>query len=190
MNVKFPLFPALETERLDLRRLSLADAQAIYELRSDHEVARLTGREPAKSIHDATAYIHKIEKLFKENACLFWVISYKNESALIGAVCFWNFDLSNKSIEIGYELLPEFQKKGIIGEAVKEIINFGFEIMKADIITAFPSAHNPQSVGILEKLNFKLGGDTFQHDHENVEGMLTYVLYNSGYSSVSDNNFG
>lgn len=182
MNTNFSIFPALETTRLNLRRLSLTDAQAIYELRSDHEVARLTGREPARSIHDAKAYIQKIENLFNENACVFWAISYKGQSALIGALCFWNFEINNKSIEIGYELLPEFQKKGIMAESLKAIINFGFENIGADMITAFPSVHNPSSVSILEKLNFKLVHNTFQHTHENVEGMLTYVLYNSEHS--------
>ncbi|MBT2623477.1 MULTISPECIES: GNAT family N-acetyltransferase [Chryseobacterium] len=182
MNVNFSIFPALETERLNLRRLSLEDAQAIYELRSDHEVAKLTGREPANSISDATAYIQKIENLFNENSCIFWAISYKDQSALIGALCFWNFDLSNKSVEIGYELLPEFQKMGIMGEGLRAIINFGFENMGAETITAFPSAHNPSSVNILEKLNFKMVHDTFQHTHENIEGMLTYVLHHSEHS--------
>lgn len=186
MNVNFPTFPTLETERLNLRQLSFADVQAIYELRSDHEIAKLTGREPATNIHDAKAYIQKIENLFNENACVFWAISYKGQSALIGALCFWNFDINKKSIEIGYELLPEFQKKGIMAESLEAIINFGFENIGADIITAFPSALNPSSVSILEKLNFKLVYDTFQHNHDNVEGMLTYVLYNPKHSSISN----
>lgn len=178
MNTEFSIFPALETERLSLRKLSLADAQAIYQLRSAPEVARLTGKEPFMSINDAIVYIQKIERLFNENACVFWAISYKGQSSLIGAICFWNYDKENDSIEIGYELLPEFQKKGIMAEGLSAVINFGFETMGADTITAFPSDQNPASVNILEKLNFKLVPDSLQHNHENVEGMLTYVLSN------------
>ncbi|WP_051292660.1 GNAT family N-acetyltransferase [Olivibacter sitiensis] len=178
MNTNFSIFPVLETVRLNLRRLSFSDAQAIYQLRSDPKVARLTGKEPFTSINDAIAYIQKIERLFKEHACVFWAISYKGESALIGAICFWNYDVDNSSLEIGYELLPEFQKKGIMAEGLAAVINFGFEKMEADMITAFPSAHNPASVKILEKLNFRLIPKTFQHTHENVERMLTYVLNN------------
>lgn len=179
MNLNFSTFPVLETLRLSLRRLSPEDAQAIYELRSDHEVAKLTGREPARNIHDAKDYIQKIDHMINENSCVFWAISYKDQSALMGTLCFWNFDINNKSIEIGYELLPEFQRRGIMVESLEAIINFGFENIGAEIITAFPSVYNPSSVNVLEKLNFKLVQDTFQHTHENVEGMLTYVLYNS-----------
>ncbi|WP_432713610.1 GNAT family N-acetyltransferase, partial [Pedobacter sp.] len=173
MNIEFLTFPTLETTRLSLRKLSFPDAQAIYELRSDPEVARLTGKEPFRSIDDAIEYIQKIDRLHLENKCVFWAISYKGESALIGAICLWNFDNGNNSIEIGYELLPEFQRKGIMGEGLVAVINFGFENMGARTITAFPSAHNPASVNTLEKLNFKLASDAHQHTHENVEGMLT-----------------
>lgn len=176
MKVNFSVFPALETSRLSLRRLSLADAQAIYQLRSDEEVARMTGNNPFKSIYEATAYIQKIERLMEENACMFWAISYKGEFDLIGAICFWNFDMDRNSIEIGYELLPEFRQKGIMVEGIAAVIKFGFEYMAAGTITAFPSANNLASVNILQKLNFKLVPDTLQHSHQNVEGMLTYIL--------------
>lgn len=178
MHTEFLIFPVIETARLSLRRLSIADAEAIYELRSDPEVARLTGKEPFTNVDEAVAYIQKIERLFEENGCVFWAISYKDSSALIGAICFWNYDTDNKSIEVGYELLPEFQKKGIMAESLSAVINFGFENMRADLITAFPSSQNPTSVNILEKLNFKLMPDTFQHSHQNVEGLQTYVLDN------------
>jgi len=179
MNLEFSTFPELETERLTLRKLSIADAPAIYELRSDPEVAKLTGKEPFRSNEDAIAYIYKIEKLIKDNGCLFWAISYKDQSSLIGALCFWNFDLDSHSIEIGYELLPEFQKRGVMAEALAAVINFGFENMVASIITAFPSIHNPASVSLLEKMGFKRASDDYQHTHENVEGMLTYILLNN-----------
>lgn len=178
MKTEFSIFPALETERLSLRRLSPADAQAIYELRSQAEVARLTGKEPFKGIDEATAYIQKIEKLYKEAACVFWAISYKGQSALIGTICFWNFDSINNYVEIGYELLPGFQKKGIMWECISTVINFGFKNMGVDAITAFPSAHNPASVSVLEKLNFKLVPDTLQHNHQNIDAVLSYVLDN------------
>lgn len=178
MKLDFATFPELETIRLTLRKLSIEDAQAIYELRSNPEVAKLTGKEPFRSIDDALAYIYSIEKLIKNNACLFWAISYKDQSSLIGALCFWNFDIDNHSIEIGYELLPEFQKRGIMVEALAAIINFGFENMAARIITAFPSIHNQASVSLLEKIGFKRASDAYQHTHENVDGMLTYILLN------------
>jgi ribosomal-protein-alanine N-acetyltransferase len=90
MHTEFLIFPVIETARLSLRRLSIADAEAIYELRSDPEVARLTGKEPFTNVDEAVAYIQKIERLFEENGCVFWAISYKDSSALIGAICFWN----------------------------------------------------------------------------------------------------
>lgn len=52
----FSNFPLLETNRLILRRLSLDDAEEIYHLRSNAEVAALTGKAPFVGVGEAIAY--------------------------------------------------------------------------------------------------------------------------------------
>ena len=178
MNPNFSIFPNLETDRLKLRSLHINDALEIYQLRADLTVAELTGKEPAKDINEAKSFIHKIQNLISDNACIYWAICYKGEDDLIGAVCFWNFDTDSNSIEIGYELLPQYQHKGIMSEALKTVIDFGFEVIKAKTITAFPSGNNPASVIILEKAGFKLSFDHYKNSHKDVQEMLTYILHN------------
>ena len=94
----------------------------------------------------------------------------------MGAVCCWNFDLENGILEIGYELLPEFQGKGIMTEALKVVIEYTFNEMKANIITAFPSSDNLSSVTILEKLNFEIENKPYNNKHDNVANIVTYTL--------------
>jgi ribosomal-protein-alanine N-acetyltransferase len=172
----FLVFPLLETERLSLRKLSLNDAPEIYRLRSDLEVAALTGIVPALSIDDAIAHINKIEKLIFENFSMYWAISYKGDPALIGTICLWNFDIPNETVEIGYELLPGFRGKGLAAEAIKCVTSFGFDKLGAKIITAFPSEANTSSVKLLEKLGFKRSDNDHQNEHTNVAGLLIFVL--------------
>ncbi|SMD18523.1 GNAT family N-acetyltransferase [Pedobacter nyackensis] len=172
----FSKFPTLTTSRLILRKLSLNDAAVIYQLRSDIEVTSLIGKKPFTSLDEATAHIKRIENLINNNECILWGISYQDSKALIGAICLWNFDIPAETVEIGYELLPEFQKKGIMAEAVARILEYGFDTMGAKTIVAFPSAKNPASVTLLEKAGFKLAPGNFKHIHTDVEAMLTYVI--------------
>ncbi|WP_316812546.1 GNAT family N-acetyltransferase [Pedobacter heparinus] len=171
----YSTFPTLTTQRLLLRRLSLADTPVIYELRSDPEVAVLTGKKPFTSLDEATAYINKIDNLINNNESIFWAIAYKDSPTMLGGICLWNFDISNETVEIGYELLPQFQSKGIMAEAIACILQYGFDTMGAKTIVAFPSADNPASVKLLEKTGFTLMPRDFKHTHADVPGMLTYT---------------
>jgi ribosomal-protein-alanine N-acetyltransferase len=56
--------------------------------------------------------------------------------------------------EIGYELLPEFQGKGIMQEAVAKIIEFCFQALKLKSLEACADMNNRPSIKLLEKFNF------------------------------------
>lgn len=120
--------------------------------------------------------IEKIDNLIYKNECIFWAVSRREESALIGAICLWNFDIPKRTVEIGYELLERFQGKGIMGEVIVQILKYAFDVMGVEFITAFPSGKNPSSVRLLEKLGFGRDPGYFKNTHINVPGMLTYIL--------------
>lgn len=177
----FSNFPVLETDRLILRRLSLNDAEEIYQLRSDIEVAALTGRTPCASIDEAIAYIGKIDRMINKNECIFWAVSHQENPALIGVACLWNFDITKGVVEIGYELLEKFQGKGIMGEVIVRILKYAFDVMGVETIIAFPSGDNPSSVSLLKKLGFEQAPVHFKNTHINVPNMLTYILSRPTY---------
>ena len=41
-----------------------------------------------------------------------------NHFEMIGSICLWNFTDNQKSAEIGYDLSPKYQRKGIMNEIV------------------------------------------------------------------------
>ncbi|NII81302.1 MULTISPECIES: GNAT family N-acetyltransferase [unclassified Pedobacter] len=172
----FSTFPVLETDRLVLRKLSLEDAPVIYQLRSDVEVAALTGKAPFLHVNEAIAYINKIDKLINNDESIYWVASYKGDHAMIGAACLWNFDIQNETAEMGYELLPEFQGKGIMVETITRILKYAFEVIGIKTIVAFPSIDNPPSIKLLEKMGFEIASEDYQNTHIDVPGMLCYIL--------------
>ncbi len=120
-----------------------------------------------------------MQNLIDRNECIYWVISLNGSDNLVGSVCLWNFDFENEIVEIGYEMLHDFQGKGIMSEAIKKVIEYAFEEIKAKLITAFPSADNNNSVSILKKLNFEFEDKKYNNTHANIKNLVTYTLRNS-----------
>ncbi|MFQ6601804.1 GNAT family N-acetyltransferase [Flavobacterium sp. C3NV] len=178
MVLDFKIFPQLQTERLILRNIESTDAELIHKLRSDEVVNRFVGRDNSSTVEKAKEFILKIQNLVAKNEGLYWIIRLKENNDLIGSVCLWNFDPENEIVEIGYEMLPEFQGKGIMTEALKAVTKHTFEEIKAKIITAFPSEDNVNSVAILKKMNFEFEDKKYNNTHENVNNIATYTLRN------------
>jgi len=178
MVLDFKIFPQLQTERLILRNIESTDADLIHKLRSDEVVNQFVGRDNSSTVEKAKEFILKIQNLVEKNEGLYWIIRRKENNDLVGTVCLWNFDTENEIVEIGYEMLPEFQGKGIMTEALKAVTKHTFEEIKAKIITAFPSSDNINSVAILKKLNFEFEDKKYNNTHENVNNIVTYTLRN------------
>jgi ribosomal-protein-alanine N-acetyltransferase len=148
-------FPRLSTERLQLRKLEISDAEQIFSLRSNEIVNRYLGRTPANSVKDAEAFIKRINSAEPGNQTFYWAICFHNEPDLVGTICLWNFSEKENKSEIGYELLPQFQGQGIMQEAFLAVLKFAFEVLQLNTIEAWTVAQNENSVKILKRNGFK-----------------------------------
>ena len=155
----FNPFPALASQRLRLRRLKPEDVQEIYSLRSNESVNLYLDRQPASSIDDAHMFIEKINANIDNNISLYWAICLKENPRLIGTICYFDFSDTGESAEIGYELHPFYQHKGIMHEALSVVIPFGFQTLELKSIIAVLSADNENSIRLLEKNRFRLEPD-------------------------------
>ncbi|WP_316633960.1 GNAT family N-acetyltransferase [uncultured Flavobacterium sp.] len=162
-----------------MRNIQNTDAALIHKLHSDPIVNAFVGRDNSSTLKNAKDYIVKMQNLIDRNECIYWVISLNGSDNLVGSVCLWNFDFENEIVEIGYEMLHDFQGKGIMSEAIKKVIEYAFEEIKAKLITAFPSADNNNSVSILKKLNFEFEDKKYNNTHANIKNLVTYTLRNS-----------
>jgi ribosomal-protein-alanine N-acetyltransferase len=176
MNLHFPTFPVLQTERLVLRQLAEHDAERIHRLRSDAVVNAAVGRKNSSGVEDALAFIEKIHVTVKSGEGMYWALDMQGSSDLIGTICLWNYDVENDTVEIGYEMLPEFHGKGLMREAIQRVIAFVFDEMNARTITAFPSAGNAPSVALLTAVHFTLDDKRYAHSHEDLADVAIYTL--------------
>lgn len=152
--INFTPFPNLATKRLNLRQFSTADENEIFFMRSDDDINRHTGIKKATSVEDARQFIHKINALISNNESILWGITLKDADNLIGTICLWNIEPEKNEAEIGYVLLPAFQGKGFMQEAVAKVIEYGFTVMQLRSILADLTAANTKSIQLLEKTGF------------------------------------
>jgi len=145
---------ALSTRRLVLRALEQKDSAQVAVLRSDERVNQYLNRPACVSVAEAKVFIRKIQAGIANNGWYYWAIDLKEERRLIGTVCLWNIDLENSSIELGYELLPANQGKGLMFEALEKVIGFAFGELKFKKIVAVTNQFNSKSIRLLERFGF------------------------------------
>jgi ribosomal-protein-alanine N-acetyltransferase len=107
-----------------------------------------------KTKEDARAHIAMIDEKIENNEGINWAITLKNEPKLIGLIGHYRIKPEHFRAEIGYMLLPEYHGKGIITEAIKETVKYGFEIMKLHSIEAVIDPENLASEKVLLKSGF------------------------------------
>ena len=176
LHLNFSPFPQLNTERLVLRQLTIADTAAIVDLRNNEIVNQYLGRPKTTTTDEALIFIDKITQGINNNESMYWVIALKENNHLIGTICLWNIIAADDKAEIGYELHPDLHGKGMMQEALKAVIDFGFNEMQLKVITAFIVAANIASIRSLERNNFKVDTTGKYADAEEMEGNFIYVL--------------
>ena len=155
LQTNFTPFPELKTERLLLRKLTMADAEDIFFLRSDETVLEFIVREPAASIEEAITFIQRINTSVGTNESILWGITLRNNPAeVIGTICYWQLQPENYRAEIGYALRPQHWRKGIMKEAILKVLDYGYNTMQLHSIEARINPENIASSAILESTGF------------------------------------
>jgi len=175
LNRSFVPFPILATERLILRQLIIDDEQEIFTLRSDSEINKYLDRQVSNTVEDARNFINKVNENINKNDSLYWAITLGDRNILVGTICLFSFSVENAKCEIGYELLTNFQRQGIMKEAVEKVIDYAFNSIKVQEIEAFLHRDNQSSITLLEKCSFKKSNEL---DETNPE-LICYRLTNS-----------
>ncbi len=178
----FNPFPELSTERLLLRQLRFSDAHSLAQLRSDKNVNEFLDRPSTMEFEEANNFIAKVNRRMKVGELIYWVISLKAAESFAGAVCLWNIEADKDRAELGYELHPDYQGRGIMQEALHTVIEFGFTKMKLAVILALTMPANKASEKLLVKNSFTLDEDYRYVSKENAnEYLVYYLLSGSGF---------
>jgi ribosomal-protein-alanine N-acetyltransferase len=176
LNLNFFPFPNLTTEHLELRRLVKEDAPELLCLRSDASVNEYLDRPKTVTLEDAMAYINKIEMGIRHKGWIYWTVALKSNNSLIGTACLWNISREKELAEIGYELMPAYQGKGLMQEAIEKLIEYGFTIMNLKVIAAVLDERNERSVRLLLRNKFKPDTNYEYMSKEEADNLAVYYL--------------
>ena len=150
----FTPFPALTTERLILRQLTLADAPAMYALRSDPRVMQYIPRPLAQSVEDAAAFIEQMNALTAATVLLNWGITRRDEEQVMGTIGYYSLRPEHFRAEIGYMLRLDYQGQGFMQEAVAAVLDYGFEVLRLHSVEAVMDPANAASARVAERNHF------------------------------------
>lgn len=167
-------FPAIKTERLFMRTLTLEDIEAVFNHFSVPEVTRFMDIDVCKDLYEAEEIIafH-----VQDSGCRYGLFSKENQE-LVGTCGFhcWSNEGGETKAEIGFDLSPRYWGKGYMQEALKEIIRIGFDLMNLDYIEATTEVENFQSQKLLMKVGF--------HPEAQLKDDLLYFTLRDERSSV------
>jgi RimJ/RimL family protein N-acetyltransferase len=142
----------LETERLTLRRPTLADVKAIARLADDRRIAENTRRLPHPYSQD-----HAIEFVRgtanEHRGTVFLIETNHTPIGMVGVD--WR---EPDAPELGYWLGVEHWSQGFGTEAARAVIDFTFEEFDTEQVVSGARVANPASRNILEKCGFQWSG--------------------------------
>lgn len=142
----------IETERLILREWTLEDVDDLYEYAKNPNVGPHGGWKPHADIEES---LEILQTLFMDKYDC-WAIVYKENGKVIGSI---GYEVDTKRpdincMELGYALAEDYWGKGLMTEAAKGAIIYGFEEMKLDMVSIYRNPSNERSGRVIEKSGF------------------------------------
>ena len=154
LDPAFDSFPRLETPRLILRQIQLADAEALFATFSDEAVMEFYGDLPHRTVEDSHELVRRQHEWYARREGIRWGITRKGEDVVIGSCGLFKFDEEARRAETGYELGRAYWRQGIMSEALGALLTFAFASLWLHRIEAVVDDANERSKGLLRSLGF------------------------------------
>jgi ribosomal-protein-alanine N-acetyltransferase len=160
----------LESERLEIRRLTMDDDEAIHSYGKDERVAHGASFPQHKDIEDARTFLRTVLEHYEKKEPSSYGVILRKENTLIGGIGLPMHDRVNNKAEIGYAFAPWHWNKGYATEATRMLIDHLFTNTDVERVEARCKMLNTASARVMEK-----SGMTY-------EGTLrSHTLYNGVY---------
>lgn len=167
----------IETPRLILRRLSLDDAEAMYQnWATDPDVTKYLTWQPHANIDVTRQVLNAWVTRYDDGSSFIWGIVLKNTQTLIGTIAVVRFDERTESAVIGYCMSKAYWGQGIMPEALKAVMDYLFDVVGFNRVAANHDINNPKSGRVMQKAGMKYEGVLRQAGVNN-QGIIDEVWY-------------
>jgi RimJ/RimL family protein N-acetyltransferase len=142
----------LETERLTLRKPTLADVKEIAALANDRRIAEMTRRLPHPYTQDDA--VHFVRAVAGDSSETVFLIEHNHTPVGVAGVDWSEPDAP----ELGYWFGVDHWGLGFATEAARAVIDYTFEAFAIDQMISGARVVNPKSRNVLEKCGFQWSG--------------------------------
>lgn len=157
----FKQIPTLKTERLTLRNFELSDIDKYIQEFSNPNLQRYLGgipilRNDMKHINNWLTNIN--HKLLKRKVVFTWLITLnENSQRSVGRIDLGGFE-NKKAAELSYYIWESYWGLGYASEAIRKVLEFGFDTVDLLRIQAIVHEDNVNSKKVLLKSGFQKEG--------------------------------
>ena len=159
----------LETDRLILRQFVGKDAAVMYKnWASDPEVTKYLTWPAHESVEVSKDILEEWLRSYKKKDYYHWAIVPKdNNDEPIGGISAVDMNDDIDMIHIGYCIGKNWWHQGIMSEALKAVMDFFFDTVKANRIESRHDPNNPHSGMVMKKCGMKYEGRLRSSDRNN-----------------------
>ena len=173
----------IKTERLTLRLINPAVFHWAFKELSDAEICSLFQfKEESELLAAKARYAEGIESWWFKFA--WFQIFRSDDMKYLGWCGYHTIVVNHQRAEIGYELLAEEERnKGYMGEALKKVIQYGFEDLNLNRIEALTSLENEISQKLILANGFVHEGELKSHylKNDEFENSVFFALLRDNY---------
>ena len=151
-------FPALETERLRLRRFTTGDVDDLHAAFGSAKAMRYWNSPPFKTRAETARLVKVLAGAREPQWWQPWAIARKRDDVCIGMINYHHREAGNRRLELGWILAPRHQGKGYAREACAAVIRYCIDTLDTHRIEAMIVPENTASIRLAEALGFRLEG--------------------------------
>ena len=142
----------LATARLDLRRMTIDDAEFILQLLNDPDFIRFIGDKGVKTVDDARQYIvNGPMASYERHGFGLWLVELKPSSIPVG-MCGLLKRETLDDVDIGFAFLPRYRSRGYGFESAVAVMQYGRHVLGLKRIVAITDPDNVGSIRLLQKI--------------------------------------
>ena len=146
---------ALETERLILRKVTVNDLDDLFNnWGSDVNTTKFLTFKTHSSKEDTMNFINNWINKYEKGG-LEWAIELKENHQVIGMISV-DKSYKYKCVEVGYSISSKHWNKGLITEALKEVVKYLLNECDYNVIEAIIPRNNIGSIKVAEKCGLTL----------------------------------
>ena len=150
--------PSLATQRLRLRPLRNGDDEfkVLLDCDPSHEIVHdgALSRSAAVGFAKLPSQVGHARRRFGK-----WLVEAVPDGLPVGWVELFEHPSDDDLLHISYQFAPEYWGRGCATEAVRRILQYGFETLSLNRIVAVVRRENVRSVRLLVKLGFSRTGE-------------------------------